>query len=71
MLVTIDQGLRYQQNLIGRRLALVVLQSQRNDIPTLMPMAGLVMVVLESAVAGTATVVAHPDPPRKGERNAQ
>ena len=66
VLLTIDQNLRYEQNMSGRRIAVLLLKSPRNDIPTLTPMAGSVLLALEDIEPGTIHAVEHPDPPRKG-----
>lgn len=68
VLVTIDQGLRYEQNMSGRAIAVVLLQSPSNDIPTLTPMAGLVLLASEKIEPGTVVANKHPNPPRKGSR---
>lgn len=63
--VTIDQGLRYEQNLASRRLAVIALQSPSNDIPTLTPMAKLVLDALKTIQPGQVLVLRHPDPPAR------
>ena len=56
-LVTVDQNMPYQQTLPGRAIGLVILKSRSNDIRTLTPMAGLVMVALLTLEPGSVCVV--------------
>jgi len=45
-IVTVDQNLPFQQEVSDRKLGLVVIRAKSNDIPSLLPLAGLVMVAL-------------------------
>lgn len=51
VLITTDQNLRYQQNLAGRRLALVVLQS--TSWPRIRTRIAAIQAVLDMIVPGT------------------
>lgn len=56
--LTMDQSLRFQQNLAGRPLAVVLLRARSNRLPDLEPLAPAVLAALPSAPAGEVTVVA-------------
>jgi predicted nuclease of predicted toxin-antitoxin system len=58
--LTIDGNLRYQQNLSGRDLALVVLSAVDNTFETLSPLMPDVLAVLPSLVPGQIVKVAAP-----------
>jgi hypothetical protein len=51
VLITTDQNLRYQQNLTGRRLALVVLQT--TSWPRIRPQIATIQAVLDTIVPGS------------------
>lgn len=55
--VTIDQSLRFQQNLRGRTLRIIVLRAPRNTLPALTPLAPLVLAALAELVDGELRVV--------------
>ena len=61
VLVTADQNIQYQQNLSGRRLALVVLDTNRWDI--IRTEIHLVQEALRVAAAGTYASVEFTRPP--------
>ena len=50
--ITADQGLRFQQNLQGRRIRIVVLRSFRTSLPVLAPSAPAVLAALLEMGAG-------------------
>ena len=50
--LTADQNLRYQQNLRGRRLRIVVLHARRTSLPLLAPLAPAVLRALAEMEAG-------------------
>jgi len=52
MLVTVDQGIPYQQNLAGITLALVIIVAPSNDIQDLRPMMSDVLRVLATIQPG-------------------
>lgn len=60
--VTADKSLRYQQNLVGRSLAIVELPTNRLSI--LMGMSAEIVAAVESADAGSYTQVTYPAPDR-------
>lgn len=55
--LTADQNLRYQQNLRGRRLRIVVLRAPRNSLPGLAPLAPRVLDALGEMKPGEVRVV--------------
>ena len=52
VLVTVDTNLRYQQNLAGRRIAIVVLQSSSNRLEHLRPYFPACVLALEKIKPG-------------------
>ena len=55
--LTVDQNLRYQQNLHAAGIALVVLVAQGNQIADLLPLIPQVLVALETIVSGDVVEV--------------
>lgn len=51
-IITMDQNLRFQQNLRGRSLRILVLRATRNTLPVLAPLASLVLRALPEMVPG-------------------
>jgi hypothetical protein len=66
VMITCDQNIRYQQNLAGRRLALVVLTTNHWD--TIRPNSGGILPAVEQATAGSSVIVEIPKPPRRRRR---
>jgi len=62
VMVTADQNLRYQQNLAGRRLALVVLTTNHWDM--IRPHGNRVVAAIEEIQAGGYVTVVFDRPPR-------
>jgi len=58
--VTVDQGIRYQQNLTGLSISVVVLAAVSNDIRDLEPLVPRLLQSLESVQPGQVVRVAHP-----------
>jgi hypothetical protein len=63
VIVTVDQSIQFQQNMSGRRLSIVYLRAPKNDMPTLAPLAEMVMAQLGSLQARTTVILSHPDWP--------
>ena len=63
IVITADQNIRYQQNLVGRRLSLVVLST--NHWPTLRGSIGLIAETLGLVASGSYHEVAVERPPRR------
>lgn len=55
--VTADQNLRFQQNLRGRRLRIIVLRAVRTSLPVLAPFAPAVLTALAEMEPGEVRVV--------------
>lgn len=55
--VTADQDLRFQQNLRGRRLRIIVLRAVRTSLPALAPLAPGVLAALAEMEPGEVRVV--------------
>lgn len=55
--LTMDQSLRFQQNLAGRPLAVVLLRARSNRLPDLTPLVPAVLAALPGAPPGEVTVV--------------
>jgi hypothetical protein len=64
VLLTADQNIPYQQNLSGRRLALVVLGS--NIWPVLQEHRNAIVTMVVAAKPGTCHLVEIPLPPKRG-----
>lgn len=56
-LVTADQNLRFQQNLRGRRLRIVVVRARRTSLPHLAPVAPAVLDALATMSPGELRIV--------------
>lgn len=55
--VTMDQSLRFQQNLRGRRLAIIIVRAPRNTLPALAPLAAMVLEALATVRPGELRIV--------------
>ncbi len=58
MLLTIDRGIEYQQNLTGIELCLIVLSAVSNDIDDLLPLVPSINEALQEAGPGRVIRVA-------------
>ena len=56
-LITIDQGLQSQQNLRRRHLRIVLIRAPRNTLPTLAPLAPLVVDAVATMMPGEFRVL--------------
>jgi predicted nuclease of predicted toxin-antitoxin system len=56
--VTADQNLRFQQNLGGHTLRIIVLRAPRTSLPALAPLAPAILVALTEMVAAELRIVA-------------
>ena len=66
VMITCDQNIRHQQNLAGRRLALVVLTTNHWD--TIRANSGGILPAIEQATVGSFVIVEMPKPPRRRRR---
>jgi hypothetical protein len=64
VLLTTDKNMRYQQNLAGRKIALVVLG--RQQWPSLQPYVQLVVEAVNAAAPGSYLEIDLPSKPRGG-----
>jgi hypothetical protein len=55
--VTMDQNLRFQQNLRGRKLRIIIVRAVRNTLPVLAPVAPEVLAALTEMAPGDLRVV--------------
>ncbi len=62
VIITADQNIRYQQNLTGRKLALVVIGS--NIWPIVQKYADTIAAKVDAAIAGSYDFVEMPLPPK-------
>ncbi len=63
VLLTTDKNMPYQQNLAGRKIAVVVLGLQQ--WPSLRPNVGRVVEAIKAAIPGSYTVIEFPSEPRR------
>ncbi|MCX6599033.1 MAG: hypothetical protein NTV70_21985 [Acidobacteria bacterium] len=56
VLITVDQGLRYQQNLAQRKISILMIRSRTNQMEDLVPLVGSVLVALTEILPGQVTV---------------
>jgi len=65
VLLTTDKNMRYQQNLAGRKIAVVILG--RQQWPGLQPYIHLVVEAVNAAQAGSYLEVSLPPMPKRGD----
>ena len=58
VLLTVDKGIIYQQNLAGQRVAIIVMRVGTNRIQELLPMADAVLRAMETIKPGEVVTVA-------------
>jgi hypothetical protein len=54
VLLTMDQGMPYQQNLAGRTISLVIIRARSNRLPDLLPHVPAILAALHSTKPGQA-----------------
>jgi len=54
VLLTMDQGIPYQQNLAGRTISLAIIRAKSNRIPDVLPLVPEILSVLRSIKPGQA-----------------
>ncbi len=57
VLLTIDQGMRYQQNLAGRVISLAVIRASSNRLPDLLPKVSAILAALPFLQPGEVTEI--------------
>ena len=55
--ITLDRGIQYQQNLTGRKLAIIIIRAKSNRLVHLTPYASKCLEVLRSIQAGQLVVL--------------
>ena len=63
VLLTLDQNLRFQQNLRGRSVAVVILQARSNRLSDLLPHVPALLDTLPGVRPGEVTIVRQQQPP--------
>ena len=63
VMITADQNIGYQQNMAGRRLALIVLTTNHWD--TIRDNGEGILPAVEAAMAGSYVMIDFPKPPRR------
>jgi predicted nuclease of predicted toxin-antitoxin system len=52
VLLTVDQGIPHQQNLVGRRLSIITIRSKTNQIEDLLPFVDAILDALKTIMPG-------------------
>jgi hypothetical protein len=52
VLLTVDQGIPHQQNLTGRKLAIIAIRTRTNQLEDLLPLVDLILTTIETIDAG-------------------
>jgi predicted nuclease of predicted toxin-antitoxin system len=52
VLLTVDQGIPYQQNLAGRKLSIIPIRSRTNQLEDLLPLLEAILMALETMPPG-------------------
>ena len=58
--LTVDKGIRYQQNLSGRRIAVLIIRARSNDIDDILPHVTDCLAALNSIRPGEVVLVGQP-----------
>jgi len=61
VLLTVDQGIPHQQGSGGRRIGIIVIGSQTNQLEDLMPLADAILRVLRIIEPGQTRLIPRPD----------
>lgn len=65
VLLTIDQGIPYQQGSGGRRLSIILLRCRTNQIEDLLPLTGAILQAMETIQPGQTIAI----PPTEAPQN--
>jgi predicted nuclease of predicted toxin-antitoxin system len=57
LLLTVDYGIRFQQSVVGRQIAVVVIRTYRSRLQDLVPFIELIAAAIEAAQPGTVTEI--------------
>jgi len=58
---SVDQGIEYQQNLIPRKLAVIILRAKSNRLKDLLPLASICLARIKSLEPGKVVRVEAPN----------
>ena len=59
--LTVDQGIEYQQNLVNRKLAIIILRAKSNRLKDLLPLAPICLARIKSVEPGKVIRVEAPN----------
>jgi len=59
VLLTVDQGISYQQRIVGRRLAVILIRSRTNQIEDLLPLAEAILQALKIIQPGHTVTISE------------
>ncbi|MDP9171527.1 MAG: hypothetical protein M3N54_12990 [Acidobacteriota bacterium] len=57
VLLTVDQGMLHQQNIVGRKLSMVLIRSQTNQLEDLLPLVGAILKAIEAISTGQVVAI--------------
>jgi predicted nuclease of predicted toxin-antitoxin system len=60
VLLTVDQGIPHQQNVEGRKIAVIVVRARTNQLEELAPLAGAILQAVKTIGAGQVAVMPGP-----------
>jgi predicted nuclease of predicted toxin-antitoxin system len=61
VMVTVDHSIQFQQNMAGRKVAVIYLRARKNKVDVLAPMGDLVLNAIDDLQPGTVLTIRHPD----------
>ena len=61
VLLTVDQGIPHQQPSVGRRISLLLIRAQTNELEDLVPLAGAISQALKIIEPGETKTIPLPD----------
>ncbi len=64
--LTIDKGIKHQQNMTGRAIAVITFRAKKNDIESLAPLMPQVLTLLPTVQPGQVYLVEPPAEPEAG-----
>lgn len=61
VLLTVDQGILYQQDIATRRIAIIVIRSKTNQLEDLVPLAQMILEAFERVTPGQVLTIVSED----------
>ena len=58
VLLTVDQGIPYQQNLVARKLSVIAIRTRTNQLEDLLPLVPAILAALETIAPGQILPIA-------------